>query len=118
MLELPRDRVRMFTSTCWMSQGFRGCKREWPSGSRLSAWLVHPAFVVGIFAFGFVGVDVAAVLVEVDFAILLAHVDLELARGAAALPAVVAVADSEVTLAEAEGHAAAWSEFDVEKAPG
>ena len=56
--------------------------------------LVHPAFVVGFWRH-LVGVDVAAVLVEVDFAVLLAHVDLELAGGAATLLAVVGVADSE-----------------------
>src|SRR5271154_7100098 len=77
--------------------------------------LVHPAFVVGVFA-EFVGVDVAAILVEVDLAVLLAHVDLELAGGAAAFPAVVVVADAEVALADAEGEATAGSEFNVEKA--
>ncbi len=77
--------------------------------------VVHPAFVVGVFA-EFVGVDVAAVFVEVDFAVLLAHVDLELAGGAAAFPAVVVVADAEVALADTEGEAAAWGEFDVEVA--
>src|SRR6266478_442709 len=77
--------------------------------------LVHPALVVRVFA-EFVGVYVATVLVEVDFAVLLAHVDLELAGGAAALPAVVAVAEAEVALAESEGEAAAGGEFDVEEA--
>jgi hypothetical protein len=81
---------------------------------RLIFRLVHPAFVVGVAALGFVWVDVAAVFVEVDFAVLLAHVDLELAGGATALPAVVAVADAEVALAEAEGQAATRSELDVE----
>src|SRR5258707_11661932 len=80
-----------------------------------SVWLVHPAFVVGVLA-EFVGVYVAAVLVEVDFAVLLAHVDFELAGGAAALPAVVAVAEAEVALAEPEGEAAAGGGFCVEEA--
>jgi hypothetical protein len=80
-----------------------------------NAWLVHPAFIVGVLA-EFVGVDVAAVFVEVDFAVLLAHVDLELAGGAAALPAVVVVAEAEVALAEAEGETAAGGELDVEEA--
>jgi hypothetical protein len=80
-----------------------------------SVCLVHPAFVVGIF-FQFVGVDVTAVLVEVDFAVLLAHVDLELTGGAAALPAIVVVAEAEVLLAETEGEAAARGELDVEEA--
>src|SRR6267154_1001222 len=91
------------------------CKGSPCSKGSPSAWLVHPALVVGILA-EFVGVDVAAVLVEVDFAVLLAHVDLELAGGAATLPAVVAVAEAEVALAESEGEAAAGGEFDVEKA--
>src|SRR5216683_3971867 len=75
--------------------------------------LVHPALVVRVAA-TFIGVDVAAVLVEVDLAVLLAHVDFELAGGAAALPAVVAVAYAEVALAEAEGESSAWGEPDVE----
>ena len=51
-----------------------------------------------------------------DLAVLLAHVDLELACGAAALPAVVVVAHAEVSLAESEGEAAARGELDVEEA--
>jgi len=85
-------------------------------GTSLAAnLLVHPALVVGVLA-ELVGVDVAAVFVEVDFAVLLLHVDLELAGGAAALPAVVAVADAEVLLGEGKGEAAAGSEFDEERA--
>jgi hypothetical protein len=77
--------------------------------------LVHPALVVGVLA-ELVGVDVAAVFVEVDLAVLFAHVDLEFSGGAAALPAVVVVADAEVALADTEGEASAWGEFDVEEA--
>ena len=51
-----------------------------------------------------------------DLAVLFAHVDLELAGGAAALPAVVVVAEAEVLLAESEGEAAARGELDVEEA--
>ena len=50
-----------------------------------------------------------------DLAVLLAHVDLELAGGAAALPAVVVVAEAEVALGDAEGEAAAGGKFDVEE---
>ena len=75
---------------------------------------VHPSFVVWVFA-ELVRVDVAAVFVEMDFAILLAHVDLELAGGAAAFPAIVVVAEAEEAFAETEGEATAWSEFDVKE---
>ena len=58
--------------------------------------LVHPALVVGVVGIftQLIGVDVATVFVEVDFAILLTHVDLELACSAAAFPAVVSVANA------------------------
>src|SRR5579859_4777980 len=85
----------------------------WRLRKLLQRNLVHPAAVFGVFA-GLVGIDVAAVLVEVDDAVLLAHVDLELAGGAAALPAVIAVAHAEVALREAERHSAAGGELHVE----
>src|SRR5882757_5806202 len=65
--------------------------------------LVHPFAVVGV-AF-FVGVDVAALVVEADVAVLLAHIDLELACGAPALPAIVVVTKTEETLAKSRAHA-------------
>src|ERR1700733_4968716 len=73
--------------------------------------LIHPPSVVGVFA----GIYVLAVLVEASVAVLLAHVDCELARGAAALPAVVLVAQAEVALAGGRGEAAARGEFDVDE---
>jgi hypothetical protein len=75
--------------------------------------LVHPALVFGIAA-EFVGVDVAAVFVEVNVSVLLAHVDLELACGTAALPTVVIIAYAEVALAEPEDEAATRGESSVE----
>jgi hypothetical protein len=63
---------------------------------------VHPLAVVGIALF--VGVDVAALVVEADIAVLLAHVDLELAGGPPALPAVVVVTETEEALAKGRAH--------------
>src|ERR1700754_151489 len=68
-----------------------------------AGFLIHPSAVVGVALF--VGVDVAALVVEADVAVLLTHVDLELARGAAALPAVVIVTETEDAFAEGRAHA-------------
>src|SRR5260370_40790193 len=76
--------------------------------------LVHPATVVGILAC-FVGIDVAAILVELDLAVLLAHVHRELARSPAALPAVVPGADAEGSLRQPEDHPLAGSELYIQK---
>ena len=59
---------------------------------RMPKKLIHPAFVIGIFS-QFVGVDVPSLFVEVNLAVLLAHVDLELSCGTAAFAAIVCVAD-------------------------
>src|SRR5579859_5347885 len=64
--------------------------------------LVHPLAVVRIALF--VGVDVATLAVEADIAVLLTHVDLELACGTPALPAVVVVTETENALAESRAH--------------
>src|ERR1700742_5116653 len=67
-----------------------------------AGFLIHPSAVVGV-AF-FVGVDVAALVVEADVAVLLTHVDLELARASPPLPTIVVVTETENTFTESGGH--------------
>src|SRR5271170_212247 len=53
---------------------------------------VHPLAIIGIFRF--VRIDISPLAVEVHVPVMLPHVDLELARGPAPLPAVVLVAQA------------------------
>ena len=71
------------------------------------------ALVVGVLVL-FVGVDVAAFVVELHFAALLAHVDLEFPRGAAAFGAVPGVAHAKELLTEAEAETLAGCEPQIE----
>src|SRR5271165_6987912 len=75
---------------------------------------ILPALVVGVPVL--VRIDVAAFAVEVHLAILLAHVDLELARGATALPLVVAVPEAEVALTDSAEDAAPRSRLHIQVA--
>ena len=77
--------------------------RESCSGYRVS---VHAAAVVRI--------DVAAFFVEVNLASLLAHVDLEFARGTGTLPALVAVAHAVEAFAGGVAVAASRGHLGVE----
>src|ERR1039458_5589835 len=94
-----------------------------PMRQKEGAWMGHGAIegvsgtesVPALFVVGVV-VDLFAVAVEADGAAMGAHVDLELAGGAAALPAVVAIAQPVPSLAEDEGDSAARGQANVEQA--
>src|SRR5438128_12084798 len=65
------------------------------------------------------GPAIVAVLVEIlrlGVGVVLAHVDLEFARRAPPLPAIVAIAQSEVALGEEEAQPLPRQELDVEEA--
>src|SRR5215468_5871604 len=82
----------------------RGCFSVHPARTRSTVLLV-----------AILGWNAVAPLVELHVAIVLAHVDFELARGPAALPAVIGVTDSEKAFGEEECQSAAGYQLDVEK---
>ena len=65
---------------------------------------IHPVAIIRVF----VRIDIRPSLSKMNLVVLLAHVYLELARGPAALPAVIAVAHAEEVLAAGKGESPAW----------
>src|SRR3984893_7532241 len=78
--------------------------------------LIHPARLrpaIGLVQVCLIRGHVVAVLVELNLAVMLAHVDLKLLRRLLAPPAVVRVTRAEVTFRKAEQETAARHEFHV-----
>src|SRR5262249_22595564 len=59
--------------------------------------------------------DVVPVFVEADFAVVVAHVDLELFRCLSSLPAIVGIAQAEVALRRSKPEAAFGQKFQIKK---